>query len=83
MAGARTLNKVTEEQAKRYGDNHPAFGVDGSEVDASRLRGYLRVLDEIGYQGPIGFEVKPIDDEDPLAVISGAKSVFREALSGL
>lgn len=76
-------SRDTEEQARRYGDNHPAFGVAGSEVDASRLRGYLRVLDEIGYTGPIGFEVKPIDDEDPIAVISGAKSVLREALAGV
>ncbi len=67
-----------------YGDNHPRFGMEGTRNDVAELAEYLRVLFEVGYLAPgrrriVSFEVKPLPDEDPEAVIAGSKRTLDEA----
>ncbi len=76
-----------------FGDKHPRFGVTGGEHDVSELVQFIKILFEIGYirlnppKGErlpiVGFEVKPLPDEDPDTVIAGTKRVWREAWARL
>lgn len=70
---------TTPDRERRFGDLHPAFGVDGSEVGAKELGGFLRRLHSAGYSGPVGYEVRPIDEEDPREIIASSKAVYSEA----
>jgi sugar phosphate isomerase/epimerase len=67
-----------------YGDQHPRFGIAGGENDTPEVVEYLRCLFEIGFLGRaerpfLSFEVKPLPEETPGAVIAGTKRVFQEA----
>jgi sugar phosphate isomerase/epimerase len=72
-----------------YGDKHPRFGVQGGEHDVEQLTRFIKILFDVGYisRRPkedrhlpiVGFEIKPLQDEDPDLVIAGTKRVWREA----
>jgi len=67
-----------------YGDQHPRFGIAGGENDTAEVVEYLRCLFDIGFLGGadrpfLSFEVKPLPNETPEAVIAGTKRVFQEA----
>ena len=72
-----------------YGDKHPRFGVQGGEHDVEQLTRFIKILFDVGYisRRPkedkhlpiVGFEIKPMQDEDPDLVIAGMKRVWREA----
>jgi sugar phosphate isomerase/epimerase len=67
-----------------YGDQHPRFGIEGGENDTPEVVEFLRCLFEIGFLGGterpfLSFEVKPLPNETPQAVIAGTKRVFQEA----
>jgi sugar phosphate isomerase/epimerase len=67
-----------------YGDQHPRFGIAGGENDTPEVIEYLRCLFDIGYLGGadrpfLSFEVKPLPNETPEAVIAGTKRVFQDA----
>jgi sugar phosphate isomerase/epimerase len=67
-----------------YGDQHPRFGIEGGENDTLEVIEFLRCLFDIGFLGGaerpfLSFEVKPLPNESPEAVISGTKRVFQEA----
>jgi sugar phosphate isomerase/epimerase len=72
-----------------YGDKHPRFGIEGGENDLKELTLFLKVLFDIGYIGKrnkangrlptIGFEIKPMPQENPEVVIAGSKRVWKQA----
>ncbi|OGF47401.1 MAG: hypothetical protein A2231_03375 [Candidatus Firestonebacteria bacterium RIFOXYA2_FULL_40_8] len=70
-----------------YGDVHPRFGYPGSENGEKELADFVRMLFKVGYiknsasvKPPIvSFEVKPVGDEDPEAVITSAKRAWKTA----
>jgi sugar phosphate isomerase/epimerase len=72
-----------------YGDQHPRFGLSGSENDVPQLVKFLRALIDVGYihsdprevSPVIGFELKPLRDEKPEAVISNGKRTWKKAWS--
>jgi sugar phosphate isomerase/epimerase len=71
-----------------YGDQHPRFGIAGGENDTAEVVEFLRCLFEIGFLGGadrpfLSFEVKPLSNESPEAVIAGTKRVFQEAWAQL
>jgi sugar phosphate isomerase/epimerase len=71
-----------------YGDQHPRFGIAGGENDTAEVVEFLRCLFEIGFLGGadrpfLSFEVKPLPNESPEAVIAGTKRVFQEAWAQL
>lgn len=70
------LNAATSKGAVRYGDQHPRFGAEDSDVNLDLLSEYCCKLIEIGYQGPIGFEVKPVGSEMQASAIAATKSFF-------
>lgn len=69
-----------------YGDEHQRFGFPNGENDVPQVLEFLRVLKEEGFLNagepyPLSFEVKPWKDEDPDAVVAGAKRVLNRAWS--
>ena len=72
-----------------YGDQHPRFGLNGSENDVPELVKFLRSLRDIEYipSSPreispvIGFELKPVLGEKPESVIANGKRTWRKAWS--
>lgn len=77
------LNRNNEGGLPRYGDAHPKFGVPDSEVTQEVLEGFIKALVEIGFKGPIGFEMKPIGAENPEDVLAHTKATFDEARNSL
>jgi len=72
-----------------YGDQHPRFGLSGSENDVPQLVTFMRALLDIGYipsnsqeiSPVIGFELKPVPGEKSESVIANAKRTWRKAWS--
>ena len=67
-----------------YGDEHQRFGFPGGSNDTPQVLEFLRVLKNEGFlnaENPyvLSFEVKPWQEEDPDAVIAGAKRVLNRA----
>lgn len=70
--------------AEGYGDMHQRFGFPNSANDTAELLEFLRVLKAEGFMNAekplvLSFEVKPWQDEDPDAVVAGAKRVLNRA----
>jgi len=69
------------------GDQHPRFGLPGSENDVDELVNFLEALFKIGYlkENPTGelpgvaFEVKPLSNESSEIIIANTKRVWKEA----
>ena len=75
---------IFDKEMDAYGDEHPRFGFPGSENDVYELYDFLRVLYEEGFFNEsepytLSFEVKPWGEEDPDAVVAGAKRVLNRA----
>lgn len=85
LVHAHIGNCVMRDRAHRaYGDQHPRFGIEGGENDTPEVIEYLRCLFDIGFLGGaerpfLSFEVKPLPNEAPEAVIAGTKRVFQDA----
>ena len=70
-----------------YGDQHPRFGMKGSESDVEELADFLRALRDVGYFGKktattlpvVTAEVKPAAGETSDMVIANFKRVFLDA----
>ncbi|MHB1000606.1 MAG: sugar phosphate isomerase/epimerase family protein [Armatimonadota bacterium] len=67
-----------------YGDAHPRFGFPGSENDVNELCDFLKTLMNIGFLNEddrpiVSFEIKPFGEEDPEAIIAGAKRTLNRA----
>jgi len=82
---------MADQNQEGYGDQHPGFGVPGSENDVPELVEYLKALFKVGYFSKtlptpmpvVTFEVKPLSYETPEVVIANAKRVWQEAWAKL
>jgi len=82
---------MAEKTQEGYGDQHPGFGVPGSENDTPELIEYLQVLFKIGYFAKslpttmpvVTFEAKPLSFETPEIVTANIKRVWKEAWAKL
>ncbi|NIM05454.1 MAG: TIM barrel protein [Armatimonadetes bacterium] len=70
-----------------YGDQHPRFGMPGSEVGVEQLRLFLEACIYSGFfkkncptsMPVVSFEVKPLPGEESELIIANAKRTLREA----
>lgn len=72
-----------------YGDKHPRFGIEGGEHGVDDLARFIEILFDVGYLSRktrlnkplpiVGFEVRPLPEENPEAIIAGTKRVWRQA----
>ena len=70
--------------AEGYGDEHQRFGFPNGSNDVPQVLDFLRVLKAEGFfckENPyvLSFEVKPWKNEDPDAVVAGAKRTLNRA----
>lgn len=73
-----------DKNAEGYGDMHQRFGFPNGANDTPEVLDFLRVLKNEGFMNPLdpmvlSFEVRPWKDEDPEAVVAGAKRVLNRA----
>mgnify|MGYP005842805049 CR=1 FL=1 len=74
-----------------YGDNHPAFGMEGGAADVAELVDFLAAARDIGYferslrtgMPWLTFEVKPQPGQSSELLIANSKRVFKEAWAKL
>ncbi|MEX2681402.1 MAG: TIM barrel protein [Candidatus Sigynarchaeota archaeon] len=72
-------NCVTDPQHEDYGDLHVSMDHPQGAVTPQVLTEFVKVLNEIGYEGPIGFELLPRGRQLSESVINVAKAMFKEA----
>jgi sugar phosphate isomerase/epimerase len=85
---AQISNCVLADGHPARGDQHPAFGTEGSLVGVDQVAEFLRGLDKYGFHkkangGWVTIEVRPREEEYSSVVLAGAVRVIREALSRL
>jgi sugar phosphate isomerase/epimerase len=78
---AHIANAVLTKGMPAYGDQHPYFGINHSEVSVATVTAFLKKLFAIGYLGGgnrpvISFEIKPLEGEDSAMIIAGAKRML-------
>jgi sugar phosphate isomerase/epimerase len=86
-------NCVKDAGNPAYGDKHPRFGINGGETDVEDLTRFIKILFDAKFLRKrtyrndklpiVGFEVKPLLEERPEAVVAGTKRVWREAWARL
>jgi len=81
---------ISPREDPRWGDKHPPFWVEGSEVGPEHVAAYLCALEEIGYfdSGPeefrqrmVTFEIRPGEQEPPEVVVAGSMRVIQRAIA--
>lgn len=81
---------IKDRDDPRWGDNHPPFWVDGSEVGVEHLAAYLDALAAIGYfqstpdefrQRIVTFEIRPGKDEPTPTVMAGSMRALKAAVA--
>jgi sugar phosphate isomerase/epimerase len=77
-------NSVSDRGHPLFGDTHPLFGMPGSDSGTAELRGFLRVLFDIGFLRPgrrpvCAFEIKPPAGVSPQTAIANMKRTWHQA----
>ncbi len=78
---------MQEESHPAYGDQHPRFGMAGTETDVPQLKEFLETLIYSGYfktpvptpKPVLTFEVKPLAGESPQLILASTKRTFLRA----
>lgn len=73
-------NSVSDKTDPRYGDTHVSMDYPNGNVTPAVLADFVRVLNEINFQGGIGFEVMPYGRQLSESVVNIAKSMLIEAM---
>ncbi len=85
---AQISNCVLAENHPARGDQHPAFGTEGSLAGVEQVAQFLKGLDKYGFWkksggGWLTIEVRPRDEEYSSVVLAGALRVINEAAATL
>jgi len=85
---AQISNCVLADGHPARGDQHPAFGTEGSLAGIEQVTVFLKALDRYGFWkkpngGWLTIEVRPREEEYSSVVLAGALRVVREAAAGL
>lgn len=85
---AQIANCVLTENHPARGDQHPAFGTEGSLVGTEQVAQFLKGLDKYGFWkkpngGWLTIEVRPRDEEYSSVVLAGAMRLVAEAAATL
>lgn len=67
---------VLDEKSPLYGDTHPSFDHPDSFVGEELLGAFVKQLQEIDWQGGIGFEVMPHGNQLSESVVQSTKAYF-------
>jgi sugar phosphate isomerase/epimerase len=88
-------SSVSDRKHPLFGDTHPLFGMPGGDSDVPQLRGFIKVLFDIGYLKPLspaphpgaegrrrpvcGFEIKPPSGVASRTAIANMKRTWQRA----
>jgi len=85
---AQVANAILADGNPSRGDQHPAFGTDGSLVGPDQVAAFLRALEKYGFWkkaggGFLSVEVRPREEEYSAVVLAGALRIVAEAVAKL
>jgi sugar phosphate isomerase/epimerase len=85
---AQVSNCVLADGHPARGDQHPAFGTEGSLAGVEQVAGFLKALDKYGFWkrpngGWLTIEVRPREEEYSSVVLAGALRLVLEAQASL
>ncbi len=72
-------NCVLDPDDPNYGDSHVSFTYPNGAIKLREVADFVKALHEMGYKGPIGFEVMPRGREGSVPVLQHAKSFYDDA----
>lgn len=85
---AQISNCILADGNPARGDQHPAFGTEGSLAGLEQVAGFLKALDKYGFWkrpngGWLTIEVRPREEEYSSVVLAGALRLVHEAQASL
>lgn len=88
LVHAQVSNCVLADGHPARGDQHPAFGTEGSLAGVEQVAEFLRALDKYGFHkkangGWLSLEVRPREEEYSSVVLAGGLRMLAEALASL
>ena len=72
-------NCVLDPNDPLYGDTHPTFAYPNGAIRLRDVANFVKALHEMGYKGPIGFEIRPRGREGSIPTLQHAKSFYDDA----
>ena len=72
-------NCVLDPEDPLYGDTHPTFAYPNGAIKLRDVANFVKALHEMGYRGPVGFEVRPRGREGSIPTLQHAKSFYDDA----
>ncbi len=72
-------NCVLDPNDPNYGDSHVSFAYPNGAIKLREVADFIKALHEMGYKGPVGFEVMPRGREGSVPVLQHAKSFYDDA----
>ena len=69
-------NCVLDPNDPNYGDSHVSFAYLNGAIKLREVADFVKALHEMGYEGPIGFEIMPRGREGSAPVLQHAKSFY-------
>lgn len=69
-------NCVLDPNDPNYGDSHISFAHPNGAIKLREVADFVKALHEMGYKGPIGFEVTPKGREGSVPVLQHSKSFY-------
>lgn len=72
-------NCVLDPNDPLYGDTHPTFAYPNGAIRLRDVANFVKALHEMGYKGPVGFEIRPRGREGSIPTLQHAKSFYDDA----
>ncbi|MCD6450633.1 MAG: hypothetical protein J7L34_09045 [Thermotogaceae bacterium] len=72
-------NCVLDPNDPLYGDTHPTFAYPNGAIKLRDVADFVKALHEMGYEGPVGFEVRPRGREGSIPTLQHAKAFYDDA----
>lgn len=69
-------NCVLDPNDPNYGDSHISFAYPNGAIKLREVADFVKALHEMGYKGPIGFEIMPRGREGSVPILQHAKSFY-------
>ncbi len=69
-------NCVLDPNDPNYGDSHVSFAYPNGAIKLREVADFVKALHEMGYKGPIGFEIMPRGREGSVPILQHAKAFY-------
>ncbi len=76
LAHVHIGNCVLDPEDPNYGDSHVSFAYPNGAIKLREVADFVKALHEMGYTGPVGFEIMPRGREGSVPVLQHAKAFY-------